>query len=286
VKSLNRISQSKVNSLTLELYYRGLATRKERKLVEKALVADSVVRKRYEDLQKSDREIQQLVEQELRRLNIPQTSCVVFPQKKKAVRLLIVAAAVLLCVLIPAILYLKSSNSNKDNVIAEEPTDEINIEDDTGFFENKSNTEIAIPSEKPTKSSEPRIEPNNSVSIATVPEPDTGIRIRGGDHVVGENQTTVTEEPSNINIPSGITFIFDNMFANNDLTFVIIPSRITSIGKNAFSGNPLVSVTIEANVSIEDNAIPGNFADFYNANGKAAGTYTRSDINSEVWEKK
>ena len=67
MKNQNRISQ-----LTLELYHRGLATNKERRLVEEALVTDSEVRKRYEALQESDHEIRRLVNQELKRLNVPE----------------------------------------------------------------------------------------------------------------------------------------------------------------------------------------------------------------------
>jgi hypothetical protein len=115
--------------------------------------------------------------------------------------------------------------------------------------------------------------------IAVIPAPDTGIRMRGSDPVA-------PEEPPNINIPPGILFIFENMFANRGLTFVIIPSRITSIGKNAFTGNPLVSVSIGANVSIEDSAFPGNFSRAYNNYGKLAGTYTRPNTDSETWAKK
>jgi len=216
-----------------------------------------------------------------------------------------------------------------EQVIAEETPHEINTTEEANFIEDIPNIEIAAPSEQPAERNrgstgsrtekaekprvepanekveivesprstpnraaepEPQIEPDSGVSVATVPEPDTGVRLRGGDQghsQTGQSGTTaVPEEPPNINIPPGITFIFDNMFANRGLTFVIIPSRITSIGKNAFSGNPLLSVSIGANVSIENNAIPGNFAAAYNANGKAAGTYTRPDVNSEVWEKR
>jgi len=305
MKSQNRISQ-----LTLELYYRGLATNKERKLVEKALITDSEVRKRYDALQEADRTIRRLVTQELNRLHIPEMPAVPLPREKKIVVGLLVAAAVLVCALIPTILYLTNSGSNKDNAIAEEtdfiediPDKEIAAEEEPPIIAEPSEppavrergnpnnrTEIAEPPRSETaRPTEPelQIEPKNGVSIATVPEPDTGIRLRGEGQAKDQPGTpAVPEESPNISIPPGITFIFDNMFANKNLTFVIIPSRITSIGKNAFQGNPLVSVTIGANVSIEDNAIPGNFAAVYNANGKAAGTYTRPDVNSEVWQKK
>ena len=310
-------SQNRVSQLTLELYHRGLTTNKERKLVERALVTDGETRKRYEALQESDREIRQLVAQELNRLNIPERPAATPPRKKRAAAVFILAAAVFLCALIPAILYLKNSGSNKDNVATEETAPEINTEiniaEETDFLEDIPGREIDVQSEQPIRrergnsnnrtqiAENPRTEsgraaepelrtgPENGVSVTAVPEPDTGIRLRGGDQVGSQTKDqpgTVPEEPPNINIPPGITFIFDSMFANRDLTFVIIPARITSIGKNAFSGNPLLSVTIGANVSIEDNAVPGNFAAVYNAGGKAAGTYTRPNINSGAWEKK
>jgi hypothetical protein len=314
MKSQNRISQ-----LTLELYHRGLATNKERRLVEKALVTDSGVRKRYEELQESEREIRLLVTQELKRLNISEIS-VSAPVRKKTAAGFILAAAILLCAIIPAILFLKNSDSNKNNAVAEETVHEKNAEEISG-------TEIAEPpessieppdrmersfsggrtevAENSRNAPELQIEPEsaagaespaspihsssqgNGVSIAAVPPPDTGVQTRGGSTAGNQDvAANVPEEPSNINIPAGITLIFDNMFANRNLTFVIIPRRITSIGRNAFGGNPLLSVTIGANVSIEDNAIPGNFSAVYNSGGKAAGTYTRPDVNSEAWEKK
>ena len=295
MKNRNRISQ-----LTLELYHRGLATNNEHRLAKKALVTDGEVRKRYEALQESDRIIRQLVERELNRLNIPERPAVPPSRKKKAV-VGFLLAAIFICALIPVIFYLTNSGSDKDNVLAEETTHETNPPEATGFIEDIPSKEIASPVEPPARKepdnagsrnriaenprTEPalRTEPESGVSVATVPAPDTGIRLRGGDH---DGTPAVPEEPPNINIPPGITFIFDNMFANSGLTFVIIPARITSIGKNAFSGNPLVSVTIGANVSIEDNAIPGNFATVYNASGKTAGTYTRPDAQSEAWEKR
>ena len=303
--------QHRVSQLTLELYHRGLATNKERKSVENALKTDSVVRKCYEELQESDRVMRRLVTQELKRLDISERFPVPSLRKRRIV--IILAAAVLLCALIPAIFYLKNSGSNKDNVLAEETAHEINTEEETDFIEDAPNVEIADPSPsepqvirergssngrtqiaetprtEPVRSAEPelQLDPASGVSVTVVTPPDTGVRMRGEDQTTDQGVIdAVPEEPSNINIPPGINFIFDNMFANRDLTFAVIPVRITSIGRNAFQGNPLVSVTIGANVSVADNAIPGNFAAVYNADGRTAGTYTRPDVNSEAWEKK
>jgi hypothetical protein len=299
-------TQNRVSQLTLELYHRGLATRKERKQVEKALLADHSVRERYEALKEAEREVNRLVTEEMRRLNI-QEPIIFVPRKRKVVVGFILAAAIFLCVLVPAFLYLRSSSSHKGNAIAETPTEETadgtatieepKIAENTPVVEktptpkqpavkeSPQKTVIAEnPNPKPAKPvTDNEFKPNSGgTEIASVPIPDTGVRTRGGDIP----NSTEPEEPPNINIPPGLSLIFENMFANKGLTFVIIPSRITSIGKNAFSGNPLVSVTIGANVSIEENAIPGNFAVVYNAWGRQAGTYTRPDTNSEEWRKK
>jgi hypothetical protein len=304
MKTQNRISQ-----LTLEYYRRGVATRKERKEVEKALLADASVRKRYEELQELQRETNQLVAEEMRRLNIQETPIVFVPRKRKVVVGFILAAAILLCVLVPAFLYVRSSSSHKGNAIAEtqteETADEPNIiEEESKIAENTPNEvnppapeqpikrERGSTSEKPkiaetprpdpVRSSDKEFKPNSGgTEIASIPEPDTGVRMRGEN----SQNSTVPEEPPNINIPPGLSLIFENMFANKGLTFVIIPSQITSIGKNAFSGNPLVSVTIGPSVAVDDSAIPGNFAAVYNAGGRQAGTYTRHDTTSEEWKK-
>jgi hypothetical protein len=303
-------NQNRVSQLTLELYHRGLATRAEKKLVEKALETDSDIRKRYEALKESEREINQLITNELARLNIPERPAAPAASGKKAAWI-IAAAAVLLCAIIPAILYIKSGGSKKDNALVEETAHETGLSEETTAemypSENiapirdmpiadkapspeqpdkrgGSNVIAESPHGEPSPAVKPEFKPEaGGTEIAAIPATDSGVRLRGEGQT---SSTAIPEQEPNINIPVGLTFIFDNMFANRELTFVIIPARITSIGKNAFSGNPLLSVTIGAGVSMEDNAIPGNFSGVYNANGKAAGTYTRPDVHSGAWEKK
>jgi len=314
-------TQNRISPLTLEYYHRGLATRKERKEVKKALLTDATVRKRYEVLQELEKESNRLLAEEMRRLNIQETPITTFvPWERKVVVGVILAAAILLCALVPAFFYVRSNSLNKGNAIAEAPTEtpteEIAVEpitrEEPKIAENTPVVEKAptpeqppakkkvISNDKPKIAETPRreskpaaqkeIKPESvdfqskdlqsgGTEIAAIPEPDTGVRMRGGSQ--DKDQSAAT-----INIPPGITFIFENMFANKQLSAVVIPARITSIGKNAFAGNPLVSVTIGANVSIEENAIAGNFAAAYNAGGKAAGTYTRPNTNSEEWKKR
>jgi hypothetical protein len=107
---------------------------------------------------------------------------------------------------------------------------------------------------------------------------------------------------SSIDIPNSVTKIDGYAFFENRLTTVTIPNNIYSIGTWAFAMNQLTSITIPNNVStIEYYAFGGNsyltsitigadvtlggkygdafdngFDDFYNRNGKKAGTYTYS----------
>jgi hypothetical protein len=323
---------NRVSLLTLELYRKGLATTKEKRLVEKALAQDSRVAQRYKALQESDREIRQLISEEMRRLNIEERPPA--PQKNRQARWLVLAAAVLVCAIIPAIIYLR--NGPKENAIAEVSVPE----EETDFIPIEDILEIAVSPELPTIQESPiertaiviapepepvrqtpttpsqtqtvpqtpiapqtqtvpqtqtenrpesgiaEFEPSG-VSIAAIPESSTGPVMRGGQTVEQANEqpgtAAVPEAQPNINLPPTLSFIFDNMFANQNLSYVVIPTRVTSIGKNAFAGNPLTSITIGANVSIEDNAFPGNFARAYNEYGRSAGTYTRPNIESEEW---
>ena len=89
-------------------------------------------------------------------------------------------------------------------------------------------------------------------------------------------------------IPDSVVIIGESAFSGNLLTSVTIPNSVTSIGDFAFNGNLLTSITIGANVSF-----PARFWDnlsifkrIYKDGGSLAGTYTRPDVNSDVWTKR
>jgi hypothetical protein len=69
-------------------------------------------------------------------------------------------------------------------------------------------------------------------------------------------------------------------FAVNQLTSITIPNSVTTIEYYAFGGNSqLTSITIGANVTLGGEygaAFDNDFDDFYNRNGKKAGTYNYS----------
>jgi len=116
---------------------------------------------------------------------------------------------------------------------------------------------------------------NNQLTSITIPVSITSINFYA---FAGNRLTSVT-------IPNSVTSIDDEAFEVNQLSSIIIPNSVTSIGRAAFSRNNLTSITIGANVKLGFKA-PNNdiwpsfdndFDDFYNKNGKKAGTYVYSN---------
>jgi hypothetical protein len=94
----------------------------------------------------------------------------------------------------------------------------------------------------------------------------------------GNGMTSVT-------IPDSVTSIGMGAFSNTDLKSITIPDSVTDIYQSAFRGTDLTSITIGANVRmhvVTDGGIfPDRFDDFYNRNGKKAGTYTYNESTKQ-----
>jgi hypothetical protein len=95
---------------------------------------------------------------------------------------------------------------------------------------------------------------------------------------IGE-EAFLRKKLTGVTIPNSVTSIDLGAFAINQLTSVTIPNSVTSIGYSAFAENQLTSVTIGANVNLSSQlrVFDNGFDNFYNSNGKKAGTYTYSN---------
>jgi len=110
----------------------------------------------------------------------------------------------------------------------------------------------------------------------------TGVIIPNNVQIIG-NDAFSGNKLTNIIIPNSVIIIGYGAFRNNQLTSVTIPNSVDYIQYETFNGNRLTSVTIGANVKIMENAFSVEekgilksigFAEFYEKNGKKAGTYT------------
>jgi len=108
---------------------------------------------------------------------------------------------------------------------------------------------------------------NNQLTNVIIPDSVTEIAARA----FWDNQLT------SLTIGNSVIYIGDGAFATNQLTSVIIPNSVTEIGREAFEIYSLTSVTIGANVTLGYLAFLGNFTTVYDNEGKAAGTYIRSE---------
>jgi hypothetical protein len=95
-----------------------------------------------------------------------------------------------------------------------------------------------------------------------------------------------------ITIPNSVTEIGGSSLYKNNLTFIVIPEGVKFIDSLTFARNPLTSITLGANVELANDPKYAGFGVFgkdmsfhnaYEAEGKAAGTYTRANAESSEW---
>jgi len=303
-----------ITQFMLELYHLNAVTDKERKLIEDALTTDKEVYTRYEELKRIDNEIKSRYTKNDTPIFTVNNNNKTYLYKEKNIKRTLIGlgiAAAILCFCIPLFLYLTNNHKANDTEIIANDTEFNDIIEEEQFIKNDEIDRIVIIPEN-TKKTELKIEENKSfieiepVVTAELPNNETGVYIRGGPNTPEQKTSEITEQKE-ITIPAGINFIFDSMFANRGLTNITIPERVTfisnnafennqirnivipenvtSIGSGAFSNNPLISITIGADVFMEEDAFPANFAYFYNINDKISGTYTRTNISSNEWSK-
>ena len=71
--------------------------------------------------------------------------------------------------------------------------------------------------------------------------------------------------------------IRERAFYGKGITSVAIPNNVILIESMAFSGNEITQITIGANADCREDSFDSGFVQFYNENGRSAGTYVFSN---------
>jgi len=176
-------------------------------------------------------------------------------------------------VTIPGTVYQIENNAFRDNQLTGITMPDSLTEIGSRAFANNRLTNVNLP-DGVTKIGREAFR-NNQLTNITIPNSVTTM----GSGAFERNQLT------GVTIGNRLRTIEITAFADNKLTNVTIPPNVTSIGNNAFKGNQITGITIGANVNIAGGSNPlnrniifdsfeHNFPDFYDNNGKKAGTYT------------
>jgi len=279
-----------VSTLMLEQYLLGELPAKSRKLVEEALVWDIQLASRYEEIKKSNEEIQSAYPLESLPQLAPFRNAVVqlpttgrsAPDKPKRNAFIrsqprrkqlvwgLCAAAVIVCVFFSVFFYLKGSGPVEENVIAAEPDTETVIPENTISGDPVDNTENAVPPAE-------KVNPRKDESETTVkPVPKTGetteTRQRGiaNETIIEENTDFQHEETAIAAVPETETGIYsrgsnsaepqvDAVTPPKQETTITIPPFLTVIIENMFADRQLSTVVIPDRItSIAKNAFSGN----------------------------
>ena len=136
----------------------------------------------------------------------------------------------------------------------------------------------------------------NRLESVTIPDSVTviGAGAFWGNHLtsvtIGASVIEIREDAfannrlESVIIPDSVRYIGQDAFVLNLLESIVIGSGVTRIGSGAFAYNhPLTSVSIGGNVAISRSGFSrysdlfgASFADFYESQGRRAGTYTHS----------
>jgi len=160
-------------------------------------------------------------------------------------------------------------------------------------FSNKSLTKVSIP--RTVTMVDERAFAGNAI---------TEVTIANGVKVIW-NEAFADNQIKSITLPNSITDVGGSAFRNNKITSVVWPASLDFVRIGVFQNNPVETVTFGGAKTISDRSFEGSdissitiakdvliniesgldrsFINFYNSNGKRAGTYIK---NNRIWSAK